>query len=82
MKTWKHLDKVDGEGDNDGGKITKKDVARGERSGGAKITESQVIEMRQIYSSKTLSQNQLAERYGIDQASVWRIVNNKTWKHI
>ena len=46
----------------------------------AKLTEAQVLELRSLASS--LSQKQLAEKFGITVAVVSKIIRRKTWKHI
>lgn len=54
---------------------------RGERHGNTRLTESQVREMRSLYSAGW-KQHELAARYSINRATVSYIVLRKTWKHV
>lgn len=56
-------------------------VMRGVKNGTAKLTESQVIEIRGLAASG-LDQTVIGDRYGITQAAVSSINTRKTWKHI
>lgn len=47
-----------------------------------KLTESQVIEIRRIWSHTQRNQRAIAAQFGITQRAVWQIVNRKTWKHV
>lgn len=51
---------------------------RGERNPLSKLTDAQVLEIR----ASTESQYLLAEKYGVDQAMIWRIRARKAWTHI
>lgn len=55
---------------------------QGEKCGAHKLTEEQVLKIRQKYSTCLYTQKQLADEYGVGQDQISRIVNNKTWKHI
>ena len=58
---------------------------RGENVKTAKLTESQVREMRAIYGRNGnggLTQTQLANRYAIDQGHVSAILRKKAWAHV
>lgn len=54
----------------------------GTKHGMSKMTDDKVREMRELYATKQATQNQLAARYGITQATVWSILNRKTWAHV
>jgi len=54
--------------------------AKGEKHGMAKLTESQVREIRQLYGK--YNQRKLAEMFGVDQATISYIINNKLWTHV
>lgn len=60
-------------------KVSKKRQARGETSGRSKLTELQVLEIRE---RQCLSQRKLAMEFGISQTHIRDIRNRKTWKHI
>lgn len=51
------------------------------RNGAAKLGEYQVIEIRDLLA-QGLSQRGIAARYGVQQATVWRIATGKGWKHV
>ena len=55
--------------------------AKGEKNPHARLTEEQVVEIRNLYS-EGWTQVRLAERFGIDQTSVSRIVLRKSWAHV
>jgi hypothetical protein len=53
---------------------------RGEKSPLAKLTEKQVLEIRQRTGEDTI--RQLAFEYGVNQATIWEIQKRKIWAHI
>lgn len=52
----------------------------GERHTKAKLTDSQVIEVREKYSTGRYTQQELANLYKIDRSSIGRIVRFDTWR--
>lgn len=54
----------------------------GEESGMAKLTDSQVKDMRLLYSQGNITQRELAALYGIKQMTVWCILVRRTWRHV
>lgn len=58
--------------------IMRNSRVRGERNPLSKLTDAQVLEIR----ASTESQYLLAEKYGVDQAMIWRIRARKAWTHI
>jgi hypothetical protein len=57
-------------------------TARGEESGQAKLTESQVREIRQLHNTGAHSQKSLGKKFGVCKATIYYIVNNLSWQHI
>ena len=55
---------------------------KGEAHGGSKLYESDVIEIRSIYSKGKTSQRALAKIFNVNQGQIWKIVNLKSWSHI
>ena len=55
---------------------------RGTANPRARLTESQVVELRRLYASGQLRQTQLASRFGITQAQVSAIVRRDAWAHL
>jgi transposase len=53
----------------------------GEAVNTAKLTADQVLEMRSRYS-RGENQYKLAKAFGVHQATVFRIVTCKTWRHV
>jgi hypothetical protein len=58
------------------------DPRRGESSNFAKLTASQVLEIRARYTAGGISQRALAREYGISRSAVGLILLRKTWAHI
>lgn len=53
---------------------------RGTRHPLARLTDRQVRSMRALWPR--VSQPWLAAKYGVDQATVWRVLHRKTWAHV
>lgn len=54
---------------------------QGERNGRSKLTDDDIVLIRQLYSPE-FSQVKLAERFGVTQCLISRIVRRTAWKHI
>lgn len=52
---------------------------KGERSGKAVLKNEQVREIRRLYATGDYSMNELAEKYNVHHATIWKIVNNKRY---
>ncbi len=63
-------------------KTNKGRAAKGEKQHLAKLTEKQVVEIRQKYATKNYTQSQLGREYNVDYKSICYIINRITWKHI
>jgi hypothetical protein len=61
-------------------KVLKNRQRRGEGIPNHKLTNKQADEIRQRYSTKKESQDDLARAFGISQAQIWKIVNYKSYK--
>lgn len=55
--------------------------SKGSKNGSAKLTESDVIEVRRRKKNGK-STTLLAKEYGLAFQSMWRIVTRRTWKHV
>lgn len=53
---------------------------KGQESGSSKLTELQVLQIRDLYELHHFSQQHLAERFGVSQRTVSFIVRRQTWK--
>jgi len=54
----------------------------GEEHGRVKLTEQQILEIREKYKTRNFSQRQLGKEYGVDRGTIYYIVTYKNWKHI
>jgi hypothetical protein len=54
----------------------------GEQHGATPLTDDDVREIRRLYATSTITQDALAKRYGIGQASIFHILKRHTWRHI
>lgn len=52
----------------------------GESNNAAKLTDGEVREIRKTHS--TLTQGMLAERYGVSQSTISRILLDQSWSHL
>jgi len=68
-------------GDHHGTHTHPERVARGERAGLAKLTETQVREVRQMFEAGN-SKTAIAHRMGVDRSTVYAIVRGETWSHV
>ena len=57
-------------------------VPEGEKNGMSKLTEVQVLKIRELYASGDYYQKELGEMFGVSQCLIWYIVHRKWWKHI
>ncbi len=55
---------------------------RGSRNGSAKLTESQVSEIKRLHRTGKYTQKKLSAEFGINQGSVSAIIRGEKWKHI
>jgi len=63
------------------GLMTVSDIS-GEKSGGSKLTNEKVNNIRQLYNSGDHTQWDLANKYNVHQSTIERIVNKKTWVNV
>lgn len=54
----------------------------GEKHTKAVLTTSQVLEIRRIAESHTMTMTQLAHRYKVNRATIVSIVYGRSWKHL
>lgn len=77
-KSWKHVQSTVCV-DLQESKLANVRTARFARS---PLKESDVREIRQLWSLKELTQTQIGEIYGVGRETIWKIINNKTWTHV
>jgi len=71
-------------GDQNGARLHPERMPRGEKHGMAKLTESQVKEIRKIYRFGAYGKgaHSIALLFGLTKATVLRIVKRVIWKHV
>lgn len=52
----------------------------GQANGNATLTDESVREIRSLAGE--MSQRKIAQRYGVHQAVIWRVINRKSWAHV
>lgn len=57
-------------------------LPRGEESFKAKLKAEQVIEIRRLYAAGGVSQQKLAQRYGVSKPAIRALITRKTWAHL
>lgn len=57
-------------------------TARGERSGSAKLTQSEMEQIRRRYAQGNVSQKELGQTFGVNPSTIQRIVAGKRWSHV
>jgi hypothetical protein len=66
--------------DNIADKVAKNRQARGETQGSAKLTDSQVLEIRSI--GRSMNQRDIAKQFNVCQRTVQKILSGSGWSHI
>lgn len=56
--------------------------AVGEAAGNAKLTDQAVRDIRRRYAEGGVSQQQLADEYGVNQTKISDVVRRRTWRHV
>jgi len=69
-------------GDANGQRLHPEKTARGEKNGFAKLTDTQVLEIRAKHATLGRTGSALAKEYGMTKTSISRILRRKSWKHI
>ena len=57
-------------------------IARGERVGTSKLSEQDVSRIRFLYTNGGVTQQELAQQFGVHQSNISVIVSGKNWKHL
>lgn len=59
----------------------RQNILRGADNGAAKLTELQVLEIRQLLQNG-ISQRKIANQFQVNQRVIWNILHRKSWAHI
>lgn len=54
----------------------------GERNTEVKLTEKQVLRIHRLYETGGFSTYQLADRFGVRQGTIWKILHGHRWAHV
>lgn len=57
-------------------------TTRGAKNSSTKLTEEDVLKIRDDYKSGRVSQSEIAKRFRVSQSNIYMIVNNKSWQWI
>jgi hypothetical protein len=55
---------------------------KGSENGRAKLTDSDVAEIRAAYEPRYGALTELSKRFGVSRGVIWKVVNNRSWKHV
>lgn len=58
----------------------RKNARKGSAHGYAKLTENDVLQIRDVYPS--VSSRELAKRYGVVKSTILFVIHRKTWAHV
>jgi len=67
-------------GDRNGSRLYPERRPRGETNPAAKLTDTQVIDIRELHAAGGISQRRLAERFNVSRSLIGLIVHRKIWK--
>lgn len=56
--------------------------ARGENHGKSKLTEAQVIEIKELLTNTNLSQKEIGKKYGVSRMQISKIKTGRAWSHL
>lgn len=62
--------------------VISKDNRVGECNHLAKLTESDIVDIRNMYINDHLSYNNIAKIYNVDRSTISAIIKRQTWKHV
>lgn len=69
-------------GDKNGTHTKPNRIARGERQGSSKLTEQNVIFIRETYQRKEYTQLELAHMFAVSISAISKIILRKAWAHV
>ncbi len=69
-------------GERSGSRLHPERLKRGEEQWAAKLTEAKIVELRTLYADGGMRQVDLAERFGVTQGIVSKIVRGVLWRHV
>jgi hypothetical protein len=57
-------------------------MAGGSRNGRARLTEKEVLEIRELHHSRQVSLRTLADKYGVSDGAIQNIVYRRSWQYL
>jgi len=57
-------------------------IKRGELNGKSILTESEVVQIRNLFKPRIYTREMLAKQFGVKASTIKDIVNKKSWRHI
>jgi len=69
-------------GDNVRDAVSKNRQAKGKRTNHAKLTEKDVIRIRNIYKNGEDTCRSLANKFGVTPSNIGCVISRKTWNHV
>lgn len=64
------------------GRVPHDNYSRGEHRWSARLTASQVLEIRERHAQGAATPNELAAEFGVTASNIYAITQRKSWKHI
>lgn len=61
---------------------SKTEAVKGINHGQHKLTDKEVISLRTIYATGTISVRAIADMFNVSRATAHLVIRNKTWKHV
>ena len=55
---------------------------KGENNGASKLSDTQVLKIRELYKSGKYTTLKLGEMYNVNRSTISYVINNKTYKHL
>jgi len=68
--------------DNVNDKLDRRRQPRGEEIKLAKLTEKDIIKIRELFQEGSMTQQEIADQYGVCQTTISRVILNQTWTHL
>lgn len=69
-------------GDRHGSRIHPERLVRGEKQWKAKLKTQDVLQIRELYATGTVSQRKLARFFGVSHQTIGRVIHRKNWAHV
>lgn len=68
--------------DNMNDKLLKGRQPRGEKCYNSKLNELNVLEIRKLYATKTITMKKIGEKFGVSMSSIRQLLSGRSWYHV